>query len=136
MGLHENREIMRRNIEELFSKGDEALIPELYAHDVVDHNPVVGQPRGHEGLREVLRTFHRAFPDQEMELHGTLADGDHAVDFWTFRATHIGSLAGEEPTGKRVEFKGIDVARIREGKIAEIWHVEDMDAMWRQLRVD
>ncbi len=68
-----------------------------------------------------------------MELHGTLADGDFGVDFWTFRGTHTGELDGVAPTGTVVEFGGIDVARIVDGRIKEIWHVEDMATMWRQL---
>jgi steroid delta-isomerase-like uncharacterized protein len=129
----EIREIMRRNIEELFAEGNADLIPELYWEDVIDHNPVAGQRTGHDGLRDVLADFHRAFPDQQMELHGTLADGEFGVDFWTFRATHLGPLGDMEPTGAPVEFTGIDVARIVDGRIKEIWHVEDMATMMRQL---
>ena len=101
--------------------------------DVIDHNPIPGQRGGHDGLRDVLSTFHCAFPDQQMELHGTLADGDLAVDFWTFRATHTGDLDGWPATGAEVAFSGIDVARIVAGRIKEIWHVEDMASMWSQL---
>lgn len=128
-----NRGLMRRNILELFAVGNADLIPEIYWEDVVDHNPVPGQRAGHDGLRDVLHSFHVAFPDQEMELHGTLADGEYGVDFWTFRATHTGPLGDIEPTGRRVEFSGIDVARIVGGRIKEIWHVEDMAAMHAQL---
>ncbi|MGY1608374.1 MULTISPECIES: ester cyclase [unclassified Geodermatophilus] len=131
--LAAGREIMRRNIQELFAPGDAALIPELYAADVVDHNPVPGQRPGHDGLRDVLEVFHRAFPDQEMELLFTLADGDLAMDHWVFRGTHTGDLDGVPATGRRVEFRGFDLARIRDGRIAEIWHVEDMAAMWADL---
>ncbi|MGY1670559.1 ester cyclase [Geodermatophilus sp. SYSU D00710] len=131
--LAAGREIMRRNIQELFAPGDAALIPELYATDVVDHNPVPGQRPGHDGLRDVLEVFHRAFPDQEMELLFTLADGDLAMDHWVFRGTHTGDLDGVPATGRRVEFRGFDLARIRDGRIAEIWHVEDMAAMWADL---
>ena len=132
------RDLMRRNIVDLFATGDADLIPEVYAEDVVDHNPVPGQRAGHDGLRDVLAAFHTAFPDQVMELHGTLADGEYGVDFWTFRGTHRGPLGTEgaamPATGRRVTFSGIDVARIRDGRIAEIWHVEDMATMWAQLR--
>ncbi len=127
------RALMRRLITELFAGGRAELIPELFWPDVIDHNPAPDQRPGHDGLRDVLETFHRAFPDQEMELHGTLADGEFGVDFWTFRGTHTGELNGVAPTGTRVEFTGIDIARVRDGRIAEMWHVEDMATMWTQL---
>lgn len=126
--------LMRRNIEELFATGDLDLIPEIYAPDWIDHNPAPGQRPGHDGIRDLLEAFHTAFPDQQMELHGTLADGEFGVDFWTFRATHLGVLDGVAPTGRRVQFSGIDVARIVDNRIQEIWHVEDMTTMWTQIR--
>jgi steroid delta-isomerase-like uncharacterized protein len=131
--LAANREIMRRNIEELFARGNHDLVSELYWPDVIDHNPVPGQRSGHDGLHDVLSIFHHAFPDQQMQLHGTLADGEFAVDFWTFRGTHTGDLDGWPATGQSVEFRGIDVTRIVDGRIKEIWHVEDMATMWAQL---
>jgi steroid delta-isomerase-like uncharacterized protein len=130
------RELMRRNIEELWGQSRRELIPELYAPDCVDHNPVPGQAPGHAGLYAVMDAFSTAFPDLAMTLHGTLADGDFGVDFWTFRATHSGELMGVPATGRRVEFSGIDVVRVGpDGRIAEIWHVEDLASMLTQLGV-
>lgn len=131
--LTTNREVMRRNIEELFARGNRELISELYWPDVIDHNPVPGQRAGHDGLRDVLDIFHTAFPDQTIVLHGTLADRDLAVDFWTFQATLTGELDGWPATERPVRFNGIEVARIVDGRIKEIWHVEDMASMWSQL---
>lgn len=128
-----NRAVMRRNITELWGRGETRLVPELYAADVVDRMPVPGQRGGHDGLRDVLETFHAAFPDLEMELHGVLAEGDRAVDWWTFRGTHAGTVMGVPATGRRVEFSGIDVARIRAGRIVEIWHVEELARLYRQI---
>jgi len=124
---------MRRQIEDVFARNGQSLIADTYWEDIVDHNPIPGQRPGHDGLRDVLDVFHHAFPDQQMTLHGVLADGDMGVDFWTFRGTHTGDLDGWPATGKTVEFSGIDVARVVDGRIKEIWHVEDMATMWRQL---
>lgn len=130
------RALMRRNITELWGKSRRELIPELYAPDCVDHNPVPGQLPGYPGLYAVMDAFTAAFPDLEMTLNGALADGDFGVDFWTFRATHSGELMGVPPTGRRVEFQGIDVVRVGgDGRIAEIWHVEDLATMLRQVGV-
>lgn len=130
-------EMLRVAITELWGRNRPELIPELYAESVVDHNPVPGQRPGHQGLRDVLAAFHVAFPDLTMELHGTIGDGDTGTDWWTFRGTHTGPLFELPPTGRRVEFAGIDVARVSGGLITEMWHVEDNLAMLRQLgRVD
>ncbi len=56
------------------------------------------------------------------------------VDFWTLSGTHTGPLFGIAPTGKRVSFSGVDMVRVGEdGRIAELWHVEEMLQFWQQL---
>ena len=135
----ELREVVRRVIEDLWGGGDLSLVDELFHPDAVDHMPVPGQPPGLDGLREVVTSFHHAFPDLEMTLHQTLADVERstAVDVWTFTGTHSGELAGlPAPTGRRVEFGGIDVMQVRDGKVAAMWHVEEMARLLQQLGAD
>lgn len=120
-------------ITELWGRNRPELITELYAPEVIDHDPVPGQRPGHDGLRDVLAAFHVAFPDLQMELHGTIGSGDTGTDWWTFRGTHTGPLFELAPTGRRVVFRGVDVARAVDGKIVEMWHVEDRLTMMEQL---
>ena len=126
-------------IEDLWGGGDVSLVDELFHPDAVDHMPVPGQPPGLDGLREVVASFHRAFPDLRMTLQQTLADVERstAVDVWTFTGTHTGELPGlPPPSGRRVEFSGIDVMQVRDGKVAAMWHVEEMARLLQQLADD
>ena len=130
------REVVRRVIEDLWGGGDVSLVAELFHPDAVDHQPVPGQAAGHDGLRAVVRDFHAAFPDLTMTLHRTAADTETqtATDVWTFRGTHLGELPGlPPPSGRRVEFSGIDVVRVVDGRVAEMWHVEEMARLRDQL---
>lgn len=127
------RELLRRNICELWGEGRAELLPELYSEHVVDHDPVEGQVPGLEGMLQVLRAFHLAFPDLVMELHGVLVDGDHGTDWWTASGTHLGPLGPLHATGRQVRFSGSDTVRVRDGHIVEIWHVEDVLALATQL---
>lgn len=43
---------------------------------------------------------------------------------------------GLEPTGNALEFSGIDMVRIRDGRISDIWHVEEMLQMFVQMGAD
>lgn len=128
-----HRELMRRMIEDVFATGDETLLAEVFAPDVVDHHPAPGQAPGRDGIAEVLRAFHAAFPDQRLALQGVVVDGDTAADWWEFTGTHTGPLLGVPPTGRRVTFRGCDVARIRDGRITEIWHVEELYQLPQQI---
>ncbi len=101
--------------------------------DVVDHNPGPGQPPGKAGLKQALEIFKNAFPDSQIAIEQLVAEGDKVVDHATFQGTHTGSLLGVAPTGKPVMIHASDVYRIANGKIVELWHVEDIVGMMQQI---
>lgn len=125
--------LLRAQIEAVWGRGEVALVDRLYADTVIDHMPVPGQPAGREALKDVVRAFRTALPDLRMDLHGVLACGDRGVDFWTLTGTQSGPLFGLPPTGRRVRFSGIDMVRVADGRIAELWHVEEMLQFHDQL---
>lgn len=128
------RALLRSLITDLWSAGRVELVDANYAEGVIDHDPVPGQPAGRAAMKEVVRAFRSAMPDLAMTLHGALACGDMGVDFWTLSGTHTGPLFGIAPTGRRVRFSGVDMVRVGEdGRIAELWHVEEMLQFWQQL---
>jgi steroid delta-isomerase-like uncharacterized protein len=133
MAAEENKAIARRYIEEVWGKGDVAAERELLAPNFVDRHPVPGFPDNREGHHQTLVMFRNAFPDLRMSLEFLVAEGDKVVDHWTARATHQGDLMGMPATGKQITITGSDVLRIENGKIAEIWHEEDMLGMMQQL---
>jgi steroid delta-isomerase-like uncharacterized protein len=131
--LDHNKFIARRFIEEVWGKGDLELANKIIASDFVDHMPLPGQAPGRAGHNDVLGMVHAAFPNREITLTGLIAEGDRVVDFWTFRATHLGDFMGVPGTGKRVEFNGIDITRVVDGQIAEMWHVEELLFILHQI---
>ena len=132
--LAANRELLRLQIEELWGRGRTELVDHLYTDDVVDHMPLPGQARGLAGLRDTVAAFHAGLPDLKITVHAILAEADRAVDVWTLEATHSGPLMGIAPTGRTVRFSGIDMVRIRDGRISDIWHVEELLQFVEQLR--
>jgi steroid delta-isomerase-like uncharacterized protein len=124
--------IARRELEELWLKGNLALVDALYAEDVVDHHPLPGQGPGREGVRQAIATVNRAFPCQG-EIHGVLAEGDTVARWWTMRGTHEGEFLGLPATHKPFTLTGIDVLRVAGGKIVETWHEEDLLGLLQQL---
>lgn len=118
--------LLRRQIVDLWNDGKLDVVDRHYAPDVVDHMPVPGQASSRAAMKQVVADFRAAIPDLRMTLHGTIACGDLGVDFWTATGTHRGALFGLPASGKPVCFSGIDMIRVTEGRIAELWHVEEM----------
>lgn len=130
------RRLLEDQILRLWGEGRTDLVAANYAPNVVDHMPVPDQPMGLEGMAQVVRDFRAGLPDMAMALHGTIVNDEHGCDFWTLRATNTSPLFGRPATGRRVEFGGIDMIRTEGGRIAELWHVEEMLQMEAQLGYD
>ena len=78
-------------------------------------------PPGIAGFKYAVQALQTAFPDLTMTVHDLIAEGDKVVARLTARGTHQGSFRGIAPTGRVVEWTGIRIFRIAEGKIAEHW---------------
>ena len=49
---------------------------------------------------------------------------------WTMEGTNLGQWGSISPTGKRARFSGVNIFRIRDGKVTEIWnHRDDLGLM-------
>ena len=127
------RQLLHAQIEDIWGAGRTELVTRNYAPDVIDYMPVPGQPSGREALAEVVTAFRAEIPDLRMELHATLVAGNIGVDVWTLTGTHAGLLLGHEAAGRPVAIAGIDMVRVVEGRICEIWHVEEMGLLMQQI---
>lgn len=127
--------LLQAQIERVWGRGEVDLVDAMYAPGVVDHMPVPGQPGGREAMKDVVRAFRAALPDLRMDLRQVLVCGDRGVDHWTLTGTHTAALFGVAPTGRRVTISGIDMVRVADGRIAELWHVEEMMQFAAQLGV-
>ena len=126
--------MVRRFIDEFVVGGDESLADELLAPDYVRHDP--GAPDGRQdrdAFVAMLREMRTAFPDIEVDIEETVAEGDLVVFRAVERGTHEGEFAGVAPTGKSFEMTGMAMHRVEDGKLTESWANWDMHGLFRQL---
>jgi predicted ester cyclase len=126
-----NMALVRRVIEELFTKHNVALIEEFFP-DCVYRAPAVGELRG-EAYRQFLGAVLAAFPDGRWTVEDQVAEGDKVVTRWSFTGIHRGNLMGIAPTGNLVTNSGVMIDRIVGGKIVEEWEEYDALGMMQQL---
>jgi predicted ester cyclase len=77
--------------------------------------------------------MYSGFPDLRFTMEEMIAEGDKVAERLTVRGTHEGEFMGVPPTGKQVEFPGMGVLRIREGKIVEFRAMPDMLGVLHQI---
>ena len=140
MITEKNKAIVKRIFDELwYGESNLETLEELIAPDHVFHfhSPINPVPEtGHEGYRQVLKSFAVSFPDNHATIEPIIiVEGDLLLHRWLFEGTHLGPLGKIPPTGKKVSVAGIDITRISDGKAAETWVYADNLGMLMQLGI-
>jgi predicted ester cyclase len=119
-------DVVRRNTEEVQSKGDFELFEDVFDDDFVDHTPQPGTTPDKDGVRVLYHRLREAFPDFHADIQWQSAAGDLVTTYKIYRGTHAGTFLGVAPTGRPVEFETVDVMRVVNGKITEHWGVGNL----------
>jgi steroid delta-isomerase-like uncharacterized protein len=132
--MADNKDIVMRYYNEVWKKGDPAPLGELLADDYVDHNPMPGLGGDKASAAQVVTMIMGDATDVVMDVRHVICDGDLAAAHWKMDWTQKGAFMGGIPAdGKRLSIEGHDFYRLANGKIAEIWHVEDVMSVMGQL---
>ena len=135
MSTEENKTNASRVFEEVFNKGNLSVVNELIATDYVGHASGMPDFNGPEGFMQFAMMYRTAFPDLNMTMEDTVAEGDKVVNRWTARGTHKGDLMGISATGKQVTTSGTVISRYVGGKQVEAWVNMDQLGMLQQIGV-
>lgn len=135
MSVQANETFARRYLADFWNRGDAIAVADIVAADAVGH--VAGQriTAGPQALLARRVGLLSIYTNPTFTLEDEIAAGDKVVIRWTFRGTHTGAGAGVPPTGKEVVATGINIFRLADGKIAELWVESDDLGELRQLGV-
>lgn len=139
MSIEENKALVRRYFEDAPYNPiacDEIFAPSFQFHAIV-HTGVTPQVIESDPQSE------KAFYEQNQAIWGgwhftivdIIAEGDRVMVHWTSQGMHQGEFHGLPPTGKQVTNSGINIFRIADGRIAEVWDIFDRLWLWQQLGV-
>ncbi len=135
MSTEDNKALELRIFEEVWNKGNLAVVDELSDENVVNHNPPGPLLQGSEAFKQFVLMYRSAFPDTHITIEDQIAEGEKVVTRWTARGTHKGELMGIPPTGKQVTVTGISISHIVGSKVVESWTNFDVLGMMQQLGV-
>jgi len=130
-----NKTMVLDFIEELWNKQNLDVLDETHHPDIAAHTPVeLSSPLvGLEINKQTVKLYLTAFPDMHTVNEDVFAEGDKVVVRWRTTGTHLGELAGVPPTGRQVEFTGITIYRMADGKSVENWWAWDAMGLMQQL---
>lgn len=133
MSAERNKSVVQRLFDEVM-KGNLAIADELIAEDYAQHS-VFGIPNGREAFKQFFMGFASAVPDAQFVVEDVIAEGDKVVSRFTVTGTQKGALLGIPPTEKKFTMRGIDIFRLKDGKIVEHWDAVDQLGMLQQLGI-
>jgi len=131
-----NKALVQRWFDEVWNKGRAEAIEEMFDEYGIAHGlsedpakPITG-PRD---FRPFHTLFREAFPNMMIVVEDMIAEGDKVAARCSVRARHEGEFLGRSATDSPVEFTGITIVRIDNGKIVEAWNNFDFMTLHRQV---
>lgn len=119
----------------VFRAGDIEAASLMMADDFVDHAPWPGHAPTRAGFQEGTIEMRAAFPDLAVEPVKMVQEDDRVAVVVRISGTHNGEFMGHKGTGRTFEVDGVDILRVRDGRLCEHWGVTDAAQMLAQLRI-
>jgi len=123
-------------LERLFAAGDAGELDSFKAclhHDVVVHAPMGLSTVGLAAEQESWRKARNAMPDLHHEFVAVIRDGGMEAARCVVTGTLDGVYGGLAASAKSFTVDQALFARVRDGKIEELWEIVDTASLLRQL---
>jgi predicted ester cyclase len=118
---HASRGVVERYVE-INRTGDTSTLGEIIAPDF---RVRLAPPIGVEGVAAFVKALHTGFTEIVCSLEQCVCDDETASFRYTIAGTHSGVFAGRAATGRRIAWEGADFMRLRQGKIIQLWPVQE-----------
>ncbi len=102
---------------------DLSAVEELTSDPLTRHGPSGTEQRTHQDLKHDLRQYQRALGKPEIILHDHVLDGDRVWSRVTMRGANM-------DTGEPRALQWLQIHRVVEGRIVEIWALYASDVTW------
>lgn len=128
--LDTNKTLVRRAIAANHTADGDA--DAIFAPGFLSHT--AGQaPQDRVAFEAQLAEFGAGFPGYRYEIHDQIAQGDMVANRVTWHAVHTGTFKGVPATGRTVEIRGINLFKVRDGRIVEQWAQPDFLGLMQQI---
>jgi len=128
--------LLHRWFAEVWNAKSEEAVDELLAEDGIGYGlagPDGEQIRGPEAFKAFQRAFLSAYPDLQVIVEDTVSEGDKIAARCRVTGSHLGPGIGLTPTNQPVDFTGMCIVRVQDGKIVEAWNEFNFMDMYEQV---
>jgi steroid delta-isomerase-like uncharacterized protein len=133
-----------QSLEEAIARYNEAwndhdldAIMSMHAPDMVFENHTAGESAQGDAVREHIGAIFQTWPDIHFDTRRLYVRDGVVTQEWTATATHTNTMRrGDlvaEPTGKKIEWRGIDVIPFEDGQVKRKDVYSDSVSILRQV---
>lgn len=132
----DNKAIIKKIFEDLWTKGHVATVDELVSKDFVGYWPFLAEPvKGQAEYKDLVTEIRKVFPDLTMKVLDYVSEGERAIGRFEVTGTHRAEFLTVPATNKTLTLEGLALFRIVKGKIFETRVQMDILAMLRELGI-
>jgi predicted ester cyclase len=132
MSTEQNKDVVRRFIDEVFAKCNVDAADELATPDFIPHS-WPGVDPGIENLKQGQSRVSAGLADVSMKIEDMIAEGDKVAVRLTAHARQDGEFMGLPASGREYTISETHIFRVRDGRVAEHWVNADMLGLMQQL---
>jgi len=115
-------EAVRSFWEDVWTAGRVELLQEIFHPDMTEN----GEPVDVAEFQQGVTAWRGIFPDFAVTVEELLViAADRVATRVTYRGTHRATLWGVPASGAETEAIGVDLFRVEDGRIVELWHAVD-----------
>jgi steroid delta-isomerase-like uncharacterized protein len=140
MSDNDSREALEQAIErynDAWNRHDLDAIVAMHAGDMVFENHTAGERAEGDAVREHIGAIFESWPDIRFEGRRVYARDGVVTQEWTATATHTNTMRRAdliaEPTGKKIEWRGVDVIPFEDGLVKRKDVYSDSVSILRQV---
>jgi hypothetical protein len=127
-----NMQVVRRLLEEVWTKGNLSLLPDLVAEKAESHPmPNFGALHGPEEYKNFIAVYKGTFHDMAFTIEDQFDSGNKVATRWTSRVTDVaGDAVSDEQTGEQLTIDGTTITHHdSSGKITGEWATWDTGSL-------
>lgn len=129
------KEIVRRFNAEVIEQGNAQSFAELMATDFVNHSAPAGSSNGPESMWNTFENILRpAISQLRVRIEDQIAEDDMVTTRKSVTGILTGRLLGSGPTNAPIAIDVIDIVRIRNGRYAEHWGMNNLAGVVAAIR--
>lgn len=119
MSVNENKLLVSRYINEIINTGNVDMIGNFISPEYEEVFDGRRYPLGIDGAIQHVLGVRKTYPDLRLSIDNQIAEGDWVATCITAQGTHTGEWSGIKPTGKVIKYTGVNIDKIKDGRIIE-----------------